>query len=73
VAADASAVVGWSAGWAEFDVTLALNQMRDSGQNFGWRMRRTSGDNANLKRFYTKESTVNASLRPKLQLTYYVP
>jgi hypothetical protein len=73
VTADASAVVGWSAGWAEFDVTLALNQMRDSGQNFGWRMRRTGGDNANLKRFYTKESIVNASLRPKLHLTYYVP
>lgn len=71
--ADATASAIWTAGWVEFDVITAVTVMRDNGVNNGWRLRRTGGDNVNLKKFTSRDSTGDASQRPKLEISYYVP
>src|SRR5690606_29193664 len=56
---DALASVGFSAGWIEFDVTSAVQEMSDGNQNFGWRLRGISGNTANTKKFYTSDYSSN--------------
>lgn len=67
--ADAEASVDWSAGWLEFDVTAGVEAMTLGAENQGWRVVAISGNN-NIKRFYSRESTVDEGLRPKLDITY---
>jgi hypothetical protein len=68
--ADAQFAVGWDPAWVEFDVTAAVQAMANGGQNFGWRLLPVAGATSGLKRFHTRESTANPSLRPKLEITY---
>ncbi|WP_326540133.1 DNRLRE domain-containing protein [Pseudorhodoferax sp.] len=72
-AIDAQSVAAAGAGWATFDVTAALADMQAGASNHGWRLRRTAGDNANLKRFHSGDQDTDANLRPRLQVSYYIP
>lgn len=71
--ADGSGLVGWDPGWIKIDVTTGLVAMQAGAPNYGWRLRRTAGDDINTKRYLTREYTESASLRPKLTVTYTVP
>ncbi len=70
-AADASAQVGWDPGWANFDVTAALQQMSNAGaNNYGWRLQGINGNGSALKQVYGSEFNGDPSLRPKLTVTW---
>ncbi|NQD36694.1 DNRLRE domain-containing protein [Permianibacter sp. IMCC34836] len=71
--ADAEVTAPWSAGWLDFDVTVGVQAMQNGEPNYGWRLRRVSGDNANLKRFYTRELSTDPGKRPILEVTYAAP
>ena len=71
--ADAEASATWSASWIVFDVSGALQAMQNGEPNYGWRLRRISGDSANLKKFHSSEATADASKRPMLVVTYSAP
>ena len=67
----ASASTGFNPGWVQFDVTGAVATMSSSSimSNHGWQLRGVSGYTNATKRFYSSEFS-NASLRPKLVITY---
>lgn len=71
-AVDASAAVGFSAGWLELDLTAAVQQIGSATPlvNHGWRVRGISGNVSNLKRFHSSEYTAKPALRPKLEITF---
>jgi hypothetical protein len=72
-AADGTGSVGWNPGsWLEIDVTSGLAAMQAGAVNYGWRIRRTDGDNVNGKGFNTRNFTTDTSLRPKLTVSYTV-
>jgi hypothetical protein len=70
--ADATASTGFEPGWIHFNVTDAVVAMNGtpSVANLGWRLRGTSGYTTALKKFHASEATADASLRPKLVVTY---
>jgi hypothetical protein len=67
---DATASVGYSAGWIEFDVTAAVQEMSsaNTAANYGWRLLAVK-PHWSLKRFHTHEAS-NQHLRPKLVVTF---
>ena len=71
--ADAQKQASWSAGWLEFDVSASLQAMQSGAGNYGWRLRRTGGDGANLKKLYSSEATADPGKRPMLVVTYAAP
>lgn len=71
--ADGSGLVGWNPGWVKINVTPGLVAMQAGAKNYGWRVRRSSGDDINTKRYYTREYTSVATLRPKLTVNYSMP
>ena len=74
VLSDGAGTVGSSAGqWLEIDVTTGLSAMQNVGAaNFGWRLKRSAGDNINQKSFYTRNFVTDINLRPKLTVSYTV-
>jgi hypothetical protein len=72
VAPDATTAVGFSAGWLNFDMTAAVQQLSTSMPvvNHGWRLRGISGNVTNIKKFHTSEHEADPSLRPKLEIRY---
>jgi hypothetical protein len=63
----------WNPGtWLVMDVTSGLLAMQAGAPNFGWRIRRTGGDDVNGKGFNTRNFTTDPSLRPKLVVSYTV-
>lgn len=71
--ADGAGLAAWDPGWVKIDVTRGLVAMQAGAPNYGWRLRRSSGDDINIKYYYTREYTNAASLRPKLTVNYSVP
>ncbi|MES2353863.1 MAG: DNRLRE domain-containing protein [Pseudomonadota bacterium] len=67
---DATAAAGWNPGWVTFDLTTAVQQMSSGQPNLGWRLIGVSGNQLNIKNFYSKEYTADTTLRPKLTVTY---
>jgi hypothetical protein len=65
---DATAAQGWYSGWIDFDVKSSLQEMSQSGLNFGWRINLVMGDQS-TRALQSREGTT-ASLRPKLTVTY---
>lgn len=66
---DAQASAGWAPGWVDFDVTTAVQAMSNGDSNYGWKLAGLGG-NGNLKRFHSSEYADDASLRPKLVISY---
>ncbi|MES2946963.1 MAG: Ig-like domain-containing protein [Pseudomonadota bacterium] len=71
--ADGSGLAGWDPGWVKIDVGNGLKAMQTGAPNYGWRLRRTAGDDINTKRYHAHEYTGNASLRPRLVVHYTLP
>jgi len=72
-AADGTGSAGWNPGtWLVIDVTPGLVAMQAGAPNYGWRIRRTGGDDVNEKAFITRNFTRDTTLRPKLTLSYTV-
>ena len=68
---DGAGEVAWEPGsWLDINVTSGLSAMQNGAANYGWLLRRTSGDNVNLKVFNTRNYAINTSLRPKLTVSY---
>lgn len=65
----ASASIGWSPGWLEFDLTESLQGMSAGNANYGWRVRAVSG-NSNTKRFRSSEFNSAPDFRPRLVVRY---
>jgi hypothetical protein len=63
----------WDPGWVKIDVSAGLIAMQQGSPNYGWRLRRTGGDDINTKRYYAHEYADNASLRPRLVVHYALP
>lgn len=71
--ADGAGSVGWNPGsWLVIDVTPGLVAMQAGAPNYGWRIRRTGGDDVNEKSFITRNFTRDTTLRPKLTVSYTV-
>ncbi len=70
---DGSGLVAWAPGWLSIDVSAAVVQMQAGAPNYGWRLRRSAGDDINTKRYYTREYTAATALRPKLTVRYALP
>lgn len=71
--ADAAGAAPWTPGWVTLDVKQGVLTMQAGAPNYGWRLRRTSGDNINTKLYHTREYASVVSLRPKLTVSYSVP
>jgi hypothetical protein len=71
-AADATAAIGFSAGWLTFDLTSAVQQMSGTVPlvNHGWRVKGITGNAANLKKFHTSEYAADPALRPRLEVSF---
>lgn len=69
---DAQVAAPFAPGWVEFNVTGRVSAWQLGQPNFGWRLIGVSG-NGNLKQFYSSEYATDASLRPKLEITYTTP
>lgn len=70
--ADGAMSVGWDPQWLEFNVTSAVQEINSGANNFGWRLVAVSGNN-NEKKFYSRETQTDASLRPKLTVEFSSP
>ena len=68
VDADGEGSVGWSGGWASFDLTGGVQAMSLGRSNYGWTLV-AAGGNGNSKRYHSSEAT-DASLRPELVIEY---
>ena len=68
-AADGEATIGHPSGWLALDVTAGLQAMSGGVANYGWRLVAVSGA-SNIKRFHSREYADDATLRPKLVITY---
>jgi hypothetical protein len=73
IAADGSGLAPWDPGWLQIDVTQSLRAMQAGAQNYGWRLRRTAGDDINTKSYFAREYLGDTSLRPKLVVRYTTP
>lgn len=70
-AADATAASSFDPGWIVFDVTDAVGALSAApASNYGWRLRAVSGYTTALKKIYASEFAADASLRPKLVISY---
>jgi hypothetical protein len=69
---DATAVSAFAPGWIHFDVTAAVGTMSSAGPtaNRGWRLRAMSGYTTALKKIYASEFAGDATLRPRLVISY---
>jgi hypothetical protein len=70
--AEATATVGYDAGWLNFDVTAHVQSLSHSvvTVNHGWRLHPVAGSTSALKRFYSSEYAADPQLRPKLVIMY---
>jgi hypothetical protein len=70
--AEAVGSVGHEPGWVNFDISAAVRQQGSSVvfANQGWRLHPVSGATSSLKRFHSSEFAADASLRPKLVISY---
>ncbi len=59
----------WSPGWFSMDLTDNVDALSQGQANHGWLLVPLGGNN-NTKRMYSRESTVDQSLRPKLDIVY---
>ena len=66
---DAEAAATWNPGWVEFDVTTGVKAIVEGHAKYGWLIEPVSG-NGNLKEFWSRESSTDPTLRPKLVVTY---
>jgi len=71
--ADGSGLAAWDPGWVKINVTQGLGAMQAGAPNYGWRLRRSSGDDINIKYYYAREYINSATLRPKLTVNYVLP
>lgn len=71
--ADGYGLAAWNPGWVKIDVSAGLIAMQRGSPNYGWRLRRTAGDDINTKRYYAHEYADDASLRPRLVVHYALP
>jgi hypothetical protein len=69
---DATAVSAFAPGWIHFDVTAAVGTMSSANPtaNRGWRLRAMSGYTTALKKIYASEFAGDATLRPRLVISY---
>jgi hypothetical protein len=69
---DATAASTFDPGWIHFDVTAAVGTMSSASPtgNHGWRLRAVSGYTTALKKMYASEFSADASLRPRLVISY---
>ena len=68
--ADGEASIDFDPGWLALDVTLGLQAISGGVTNYGWRLVAVSGYNSLPKRFRSREYADDATLRPKLVITY---
>ncbi|QIB67528.1 DNRLRE domain-containing protein [Kineobactrum salinum] len=68
---DAQVSSPWNSGWVSFDVTARLQAVATGLPNYGWRMLQLSG-NGNRKELRSSEYITDASLRPKLKITWRI-
>ncbi|MBN7798708.1 Ig-like domain-containing protein [Parahaliea mediterranea] len=66
---DGSGGVGWSPGWLSIDVTAGVQAISQGASNHGWRLVPVAG-NGNRKRYYSRETFEDTTLRPKLHIMY---
>jgi hypothetical protein len=66
---DAEYTAPWDAGWMTFDVTARVQGISEGAANNGWRIVDVSGYGT-TRYFYSSEYTVDATLRPRLELSY---
>lgn len=71
--ADGAGYAAWEPGWVAIDVTSGLLAMQAGSPNFGWRLRRTGGDDINTKRYFSREYAQVPGLRPRLTIHYTLP
>lgn len=71
--ADGSGMITWDPGWLRIDVVTGLQAMQSGSPNYGWRLRRTAGDDINTKSYLSSEYTIDTNLRPKLLVQYTLP
>jgi hypothetical protein len=66
---DAEYTAPWDAGWMPFDVTARVQAISAGAANNGWRIVGMSGYGT-TRYFLSSEYTVDATLRPRLELSY---
>jgi hypothetical protein len=66
---DAETAAVWNPGWVDFDVTTGVGAISAGRTNNGWLLDAVSG-NSNIKQFYSGEYAIDATLRPKLVISY---
>jgi hypothetical protein len=66
---DAEYTAPWDAGWMPFDVTARVQAISAGAANNGWRIVGVSGYGT-TRYFFSSEYTVDATLRPRLELSY---
>lgn len=71
--ADGSGLAAWTPGWIKIDVSQGVTDIQGGAPNYGWRLRRTAGDDINTKRYYAHEYLDDVSLRPRLVVHYTLP
>jgi hypothetical protein len=66
---DAEYAAPWEAGWMPFDVTARVQAIAAGAANNGWRVVDVSGYET-TRYFYASEYSVDATLRPRLKVSY---
>ena len=66
---ESNGAAAWPAGWLDIDVTSGVQAISQGELNYGWRLIPVSG-NKNVKRFYSRETMTDTTLRPRLTIQY---
>lgn len=66
---DAETAAPWASGWIDFDVTGGVQAIANGRANQGWVLEGVGG-NSNLKKFRSREYSLDTALRPRLVVTY---